>query len=310
MANPQNPYASLYQQPAFPAYGAPTGMTQPAAPAGGGQQGWLSNPYVQSALVSGGIGLAGGLISGAGQSKQNEQNNAASAEQAALNRQLELYLAQMNQKQRQAEVGLQTATQAPSRQDWRQRQAMMADILPGLRNASVTPPGDLGRFTPQISGGLRLPEGGFSPEALSFFSPQARVSAEADLDRAGQAASGGQMPTPNYASAGYGPAGAGPAQGVTDYAAQLRQQTQQQGMDQAVNRLTQTQTQQQRQPAIQQQQGPSTGQRLGQAALMAGLAYAGNRWGGGGEGGGGQQQQQSPWMQMALAAAGGYFGGR
>jgi hypothetical protein len=271
---------------------------------------WTSmDPETRAALVSGAFGIGGGLLSGYGQSKQNDENREANAEQAALNRQLELYLAQMNMGQRQAEQGVQTAQAAPTRQDWRQRQAMMADIMPGLRNVSVQAPGDLGRFVPQISGGLRIPEGGFSPEALAFFSPEARVNAEADLDRAGARASGGQAPTPNYSQVGYGMAGQGPGQDVTNYSQQIRQSQPQPGamppgLAGAANRMTQTQTQLQRQP---QQQGPGMGARLGNAALQAGLAYAGNRWGGSAPQGRGGQQQ-SPWLQMALQAAGGYFG--
>ncbi len=290
-------------------YSYPTSQ-QPRATApttNAGNNFWTSmDPETRAAIVSGGFQLGGGLLAGAGQSKENEKNRETSAEQAALNRQLELYIAQLNQGQRQNEQGLNVQQMAPSRQDWRQRQAMMADILPGLRNAQVTPPGDLGRFTPQISGGMRIPEGGFSPQALQFFSPEARASAEADLDRAGALASGGRAPTPDYRAAGYGMAGAGPGQDVTNYAAQIRAQQPQPGsmppaLGNAAQRLTQTQTQQQRQP-----QGPSMGSRLGNAALQAGLAYAGSQFGGGGQkpGGGGQ----SPWLQMALQAAGGYFG--
>lgn len=300
--NPNN----FRQQPA-PAQPAPR-------PQGGGGN-FFSNmsPEMQAAMVSGGFGMAGGLMAGAGQSKIIKENNAASTEQAELNRQLQLYLAQMDQRQRQSEQGLQAQQATPNRQDWRQRQALMADILPGLRNASVQPPGDLARFTPQISGGFRIPEGGFSPEAMAFFSPEARASAEGDLDRAGAQASGGRMAVPDYAGAGYGEAGIAPGQEVTDYSKQLREaqmQAQMQGMNGAANRFTQTRTDQQRQPqqGPPQQQGPSTGQRIGSALLGAGMAYAGYRWGG--QGGQAQPggQQQSPWMNMALQAAGGYFG--
>jgi hypothetical protein len=285
----------------------PTQPARPTQPASSGGGNFFSNmsPEMQAAMVSGGFGMAGGLMAGAGQSKMNAQNNEASAEQAELNRQLQLYLAQMDQRQRQSEQGMAAQQATPNRQDWRQRQALMADIFPGLRNASISAPQDLQRFMPQVEGGFRIPEGGFSKEAMSFFSPEARVSAEADLDRAGMQASGGQMPVPNYAGGGYGQAGQGPAQQVTDYAAQLRQaqqQAQMQGMNNAANRMTQTQTQQQRQ----QPQGPSTGARIGNALLGAGLAYAGSKWGGQSAAPG--QTQQSPWMNMAIQAAGGYFG--
>jgi hypothetical protein len=270
---------------------------------------WWSrmSPEMQATLVQGGFGLGGGVLAGMGQERMNSENNAASAEQQALNRAMQLYLAQMNNQQRQAEVGLQTAQAAPSRQDWRQRQALVSAIMPQLRNAQVTPPGDLGRFTPQVSGGLRLPEGGFDAQTLAFFSPEARVAAEADLDRAGQMASGGQMPTPNYAGGGYGQAGTAPAQQVTDYAAKVRQQAQQMGLNQAMQRATQTRTEQARsQPQQQQNQGPSTGQRLGNAALQFGMSYLMNRYGGGQPQG--QQGGGTNWVGPAMAALGGYFG--
>ena len=90
--------------------------------------------------------------------------------------------------------------------------ALMAAILPQLRNSSVTAPAGMQRFVPQVSGGFRIPEGGFGQDALKFFSEGSRAGSEAEflrqlglpeaiIDRIltnagyGAAAVGGTLPT-------------------------------------------------------------------------------------------------------------------
>jgi len=63
-------------------------------------------------------------------------------------------------------------------QQYAQRQALMAALLPGLRNSNITP-GDpaVAAAMGQQTGGFRLPEGGLPPELLKLYSPQATASA-------------------------------------------------------------------------------------------------------------------------------------
>jgi hypothetical protein len=79
------------------------------------------------------------------------------------------------------QTGLQSTQMDPlAQQKSRQQQALLAAILPEMRNASVTSniPG-MNQFIPNIQGGLRIPEGGFSADTLKFFGEPARASAEA-----------------------------------------------------------------------------------------------------------------------------------
>jgi hypothetical protein len=122
------------------------------------------------------------------------------------------------------QMALQASQAAPERQNWRQSQALMAAILPELRNAEVQAPASLQRYVPQMSGGFRLPEGGLPPEALQFFSPQARLGAEQDFDRQAAMSSGGRTVAPDYASAGYGAMGGPATQNVQNYSQSILEQ--------------------------------------------------------------------------------------
>lgn len=209
-----------------------TNFTQPVQSQAGGNFFTNRSPETQAALIGTGASLLGGYLSQKNQNQQNQQAQDFSAQQAELNREqsnktLTQQLAQQMQLSQQ-QAAMAGQQQSPVRQDWRQKQALMADILPGLRNVSVQAPGGLSRFQGNISGGLRLPEGGLSQQALSFFSPEARMNSEADLDKTIGLASGGQAPTPNYAGVGYGQTqGVGEAQqDVTDYSAKIKEQNQ------------------------------------------------------------------------------------
>lgn len=139
------------------------------------------------------------------------------AQTTEADRQLQLILAMirdMSERDKMAMIdtlsrqqqGAELATREPSMQEWRQKQAVTANILPGLRNYEVTPPGDLARFTPKTSGGFRIPEEGFSPETLKFFSPEARLAAEESYYKGAAPF----MQPPNLGQAGYGSLGADP----------------------------------------------------------------------------------------------------
>jgi hypothetical protein len=173
---------------------------------------WFSNmsPEGQGALVNTGANLLGGYLSQRNQNSQNAQQQQWQAQQNSQQQQAELQKLQMQLEQsrilQEKQMGLQASQAAPQRQDWRQRQALMAAILPELRNYEVQAPGRLAQYQPQISGGFRLPEGGLPAEALQFFSPQARLQAEQDFDRQAALSSGGRMATPDYGAAGYGDA--------------------------------------------------------------------------------------------------------
>jgi hypothetical protein len=260
-------------------------FTQPA------QQPWYQNPQMQAGLLGAGTSIVGGYLSQRNQNQQNSQNNDAAMQRLELQLQMEREQREREMLQRQKELALQTANQVPQRQDWRQRQALMSAMLPGARNYQVTPPGDLARFTPQMSGGLRIPEGGFD---------------QSTLDRAGSVASGGNYSTPDYGRAGYGSAAGNLQQENQSYSDKLKQQALQQtaqlGSQSQLAAQRQTQSNVGANAQQNRNQGPSTGQRIGQAALQAGLGYLGARYGGT-QGG----QQMNPWLAAGLSGAGALF---
>lgn len=149
---------------------------------GGGGGGGGMDPLVLATLIGGGLSLGGGLLQGIGQGKQNEAQIAAQERMQGRNLQLTRDV-----------QGLQATQLDPfAWQKARQNQAILAAVMPGLRNASVTSnvPG-MNRFIPQVQGGLRFPEGGFGPETLQHFSPEARAAAEQEFQgRVGQVAGG------------------------------------------------------------------------------------------------------------------------
>jgi hypothetical protein len=216
-------FGANYQVPGMtPTPYTPTSNRSTAPTTVGGQNFWgRQSPETQGALINTGASLLGGYLSQRNSNQQQANQNQFSAQQNQLNEAAasERLAMQLEQARMLAEKenALQATQMAPTRQNWRQGQALMADILPQARNFQVTPPMDLGRFMPQMSGGLRLPEGGLSPEALSFYSPQSRLAAEMDLDRNAAVASGGRYATPDYALAGYGPQGLQASQQVNDY---------------------------------------------------------------------------------------------
>jgi hypothetical protein len=191
--------------------------------------GFFSNPETQGALINTGASLLGGALSQRNANNQQQQQNQFAAQQNSQQQQAELQKLQMQLEQsrilQEKQMGLQASQAAPQRQDWRQRQALMAAILPELQNYSVQAPGNLARYQPQMSGGFRLPEGGIPQEALNFFTPQARLGAEQDFDRQAAMSSGGRMATPDYGAAGYGDALGIPAtENVNNYTQSILQE--------------------------------------------------------------------------------------
>lgn len=136
----------------------------------------MLDPITMSAIISGGSKLLGGILGGIGEGKENDKKAALTREQLQLQRE---------------QQGLQRAQAVPTRQDWRQNQALLAAILPGLSNASVTAPQGMQQYVPQMSGGFQLPQGGLGAGVMDFFSPEARLGAEREIDMAG-------MQAPNY----------------------------------------------------------------------------------------------------------------
>lgn len=194
--------------------GVGTSLPNMGAMGGAGSNGLFGlGDYGTGALISGGIGLLGGIMQGAGQGKLTEAQLAQARELALRDEALRREQLQ----QQQGQLGLQATQQDPlAMQRSRQQQALMAAILPELRNVSISSniPG-MNRFIPQISGGLRLPEGGFSKETLGYFSPDSRAAAEGQYWR--QAAP--FVPPPDLSKVGYGQAGMGmtqPAQAAYD----------------------------------------------------------------------------------------------
>ncbi len=159
------------------------------------------DPITLSMLVGGGLNFLGGLFGGNAQQNMNEEQIKAALKQAAA--QMGMNEAQFSEMLRQSEgkAAVEGVQQTPNRVGWRQNQAMAAAILPGLRNTSVSSgiPG-MNHFVPQVSGGLRIPEGGFGPDTMKFFGENAMLSGEQDLDRAVGVASNGRAPVPSYGS--------------------------------------------------------------------------------------------------------------
>ena len=130
------------------------------------------DPMTMMALASLGAQLGGSVMSGIGQGKMSDAQIRAQQEMQA--KQIGLSRDQM---------GLQATQMDPlAQQKSRQQQALLAALLPNARNVSVSSnvPG-MNQFMPNISGGMRLPEGGLSPETLAFFGGPQRASAEASF---------------------------------------------------------------------------------------------------------------------------------
>lgn len=177
------------------------------------------DPATISMLAGSGLNFLGNLFGGNSQKKLTEQQLAEQKRQFDLSRQDQRQrdaasaigdarTAELDRQQSQANAGLQSTQLDPlAQQRSRQRAAVMAALVGGARNYDVKPPSDIASSMPEISGGIRLPEGGFGPDVMSFFSPSARAGAEADFAsaRARVAPTSGVT---DLSQVGYGAAGA------------------------------------------------------------------------------------------------------
>ena len=124
------------------------------------------DPMTMMLLGSLGQGIFGSLFGGSQANKDRELQEKQLAQQKQLT---------------QGQLGLQSTQMNPlAQQNDRQRAALMQALLGGARNFQVTPPG-AGSYMPQLSGGLQIPEGGFSAETLAFSSPEARMAGEQEF---------------------------------------------------------------------------------------------------------------------------------
>lgn len=118
-------------------------------------------------------GALGSLLNGSAASKAAQDQIAEARRQFDISR-------EDNQRQSQINASQLDPLKA---QRSRGNMALLSAILPQLRNVSFSAPAGMQRYVPQMSGGLRLPEGGFPQEALNFYSQGSRVSSEADFLR-------------------------------------------------------------------------------------------------------------------------------
>ena len=212
------------------------------------------------------LNIGGGLLEGIAQGKQADKNRAQDANQFATTAQLAL--ARDNSDDARARA-VAAADLAPlgANENFVARQAFLREVLPQLRNFSVTP-GDpaVAAAMGQTSGGFRLPEGGLSPETLAAVSEAATANA---IGHRAQHIANVDPNSPNVdiAAMGISPEAAQPAQNATDAFQQSRAQA-----------LTdqQTSTQQLLQAALdrdyaqqQQKKGGGFWSKLGKIAAFA-----------------------------------------
>lgn len=165
------------------------------------------DPLTMSALIGGGMQLFGNILGGIGQGKQQEKDRQQRIQELLAQLGFQQEQAEMNRADQMARLGMEATMATPDRVNWRQNQAIRGAIMPQLRNFAVQAPAGLEGFMPTMTGGLRIPERGFSPETLKHFSEQAMLAGEEDLDRSALQATGGRS-TPASYGAIYGPRGA------------------------------------------------------------------------------------------------------
>jgi hypothetical protein len=170
----KNPYGSLFQGPNYTGGGA----TQPLAPEQAGPSRLqsvldiLGSKGGQTAVAAVGAGL-----SAYGQNKQDAANRAQNANQfAATMAQREL---ENNQGQQLARsTAAAGADPLGASQGFAQKQAIFGELMKNARNFQATPgdPAVAGAMG-SLSGGMRLPEGGFDPQLVqSLFGPEATMA--------------------------------------------------------------------------------------------------------------------------------------
>ena len=136
-------------------------------------QGLGMDPVTGVMIGSAALQALGGLFNA---KSANKQSAAAIAEQQ---RQFDLTRGDQQQRDKVNASQYDPLKQQKSRGNM----AMMAAILPQLRNFQVNVPQGMQKMVPQMSGGLRLPEGGFGQDTLKFFSEGSRAGSEAEFLR-------------------------------------------------------------------------------------------------------------------------------
>ncbi len=162
-----------------------TGLLQSAGGlAGGIAQGRQAQQQQQLAYG----GQLGGLADMSRQFRMDEQSAKQflqSLLQQQGNQDIQRQLALREEQMGRERTGLEAAGPNPlAWQALRQRMALSRAILPELRNVKIQAPTDYARFVPQVSGGFRIPEGGFGPNVMQQFSPETLAAAEGDYWRA------------------------------------------------------------------------------------------------------------------------------
>jgi hypothetical protein len=169
----------------------------PAPPPNIESRGWWGSmaPETQGALIQGGTGILGGLLSGYGQGQRDEATHQFQAQENAADRAL-----------RAAQSGDPMAMQRS-----RQQMAVLGSILPGLRNSAIDVPESMRKFMPTMSGGLRLPETGLPSDVTAFSSLPGMAGAEAQYWKQLSPHTGSM---PDLSKVGYGQAGADAQRGM------------------------------------------------------------------------------------------------
>lgn len=130
-----------------------------------------------------------------GAALQGIMNSKASGDQKQIAReQMDL------QKQLAAMGGANTAGLQPAME--RQKAALMFALLSNARPGKVEAPSHIAPHVPKLSGGVGIPEGGFSAETLKFLSPNSLFNQEqSHLSNLKQL--NPQMHTPSLPNVGY-----------------------------------------------------------------------------------------------------------
>jgi hypothetical protein len=155
--------------------------------------------FLSSSSFQNGAGAGASYLQGQQQAQQSaaQIQNTRDMERARL---LAQALSQQSSQQLTRDttgVGLNDPSKI---QNWRQSQAVKSALMPGIRQPTFATPANLQGRVPTMQGGFQIPTGGFSPETLAFFSPDARMSAEQSY---WQAAAPFTAP-PDFTQVGYG----------------------------------------------------------------------------------------------------------
>lgn len=178
----------------------------------------ITNPFAnlsseaQAAIIQGGLGIGGNILSGIAQGKQNDRNQAFDLASVLANlqqRQNEMALLDQQFREKLAADKSRTAVDASqfdplAQQKSRANFGIDRELYANARpvETSFDPASGMGK----ISGGFTIPQGGFSPTAMQMFSPESAANAEAQFHNSVTNATG--APPPNLGGMGYGGASA------------------------------------------------------------------------------------------------------